>query len=172
MIRASRFHNGLDAAEGLTLRDAASGAETASGLTGENSVGLNRLNAYWQDSEPDSELYQVDFTVTAIDVSGGAVYSLIVFRSDTSGGTRTELGRIPRVNAVGTYSLTIDSDALGASANYIACGVEISAATPRSITYGATLKKTGTKVRKSRATAHDTPTINKAGAIKPRRTSK
>ncbi|MEQ1716021.1 MAG: hypothetical protein ABL907_08560 [Hyphomicrobium sp.] len=137
-VSSSRFSVLPDFGNTVTMRRVEDGAEVSSGITGENAVPLNRLRARWRESQTEADTYTIKFTVTQIDGTA-ATYSLIVTASNTSGSARTEVARIPSITAPGVYSLTIDSDQLATTANWLSCAVEISAASPRSITYGAEL---------------------------------
>jgi hypothetical protein len=145
MAKASKVSALLDVAAGVTLRDAADGAETASAT--ETGVLLNELTtAYWHNNEIPHGEFEVVVHVSALNLSTNT-YVIAIQIDDT-----VDMSNAPvtvasfSVAATGAYKFVLDSKTLEAlntdPDKYIAADLVV-AGTPDSpsITYGAWIAK-------------------------------
>lgn len=138
----SKVKFAFDADSGVTLRDAADGAETANAA--ESGVTIPSLNgAYWDDNDVAHESLTVVVVVSDIDVSDADETYVIAVETDSSNafGSAVEVGSLTVPGAVGSYAINLDADtikALDPTAQWIRVSLTVGGTTP-SITYSAWL---------------------------------
>lgn len=147
-VNSSRVRYTLDAADAVTLRDIADGAETSTAT--EAAISLSELDqAYWQDGkEIPHGVIAVQVLVTALSYTGDEVYTLDLLVDDASGMNDTPKSVATQViTAVGAYTLyvdsknipLIDSDSSGTD-KWMAIKATMSGSS-KSLTYGAWIAK-------------------------------
>lgn len=148
MAKASKVSALLDVDAGVTLRNVADGAETATAT--EAGVSLNELNAaYWHNNELPHGEFEVCIHVTAINLSTNT-YVIDIQIDDTSNMSDSPV-TVATLNATttGFYKFVLDSKTLEAldvdvtgGDKWIAAALTVGG-TPSSpsITYGAWIAK-------------------------------
>lgn len=142
-VNASRVRFQLDAADAVTLRDVADGAETADAK--EAAVSLNELrSAYWHNKEIPHGVMAVTVHVTAIngDAAGTVVY-LEVDDVEAHDDSPVRIASMT-VSTAGVYTMFVDSKSIpgldsdaDGTGKYLAIGVDVPGVGAPSITYGA-----------------------------------
>lgn len=147
-VNASKVKYILDVDAGVTLRNVADGAETATAT--ETAVSLKELNkAYWHDNEIPHGVFAVAVHVTALDLANSDetyTLSLVVDDAPTLNDNSVVVASYP-IRAPGFYTFHVDSQNIpvldpdnSGDDKWLGIRATLGGTSP-SITYGAWIAK-------------------------------
>lgn len=147
-VKASKVRGLVDTDAGVTLRNVADGAETATAT--ETAISLKELDtAYWHDNEIPHGTFEVFVNVTALDLAqADETYTISLVVDDTANLSDTpEVILSFAVKRVGVYRVLVDSKSIAlqdpetsGADKWLAIRATLAGTSP-SITYGAWIAK-------------------------------